>query len=398
MMVRKAFRLTDADLTHVRRELFTEIRRGLSLSGQTIAALPSYLSPPKCLQPGLCIAIDCGGTNLRAAMLRCDLGGKLSVVSGPVEAVLPVGQRDNSARAFFDAHVNLIMQLNPPSGLGLAYSFSYPSENNRAGDARLLKWTKGLTFEDIEGSLVGASLAEALAVRGIRIDRFCVLNDAVATLFAAPFHERGTSIGLIVGTGFNLATYVRGGQISKCTDWPLEKIMAVNLETGNFSPPGLTAIDRQVDQASGNPAEQGFEKAVSGLYLPALFNMLCPDGKTDLAALNDAKTLVALRNEAPDTESGKWAAAILNRSADYVSAGLAAVVDISRARAGEGKTEIWPVEIMAEGGLFWGDARYERRVLARLEASLGEGYSVNIRRTEDANLIGTARALFARGT
>ena len=44
-------------------------------------------------------------------------------------------------------------------------------------------------------------------------------------------------------------------------------LIPVNLESGNFHPPFLTAVDDTVDAISGNPGKQRFEKAVSGMYL-----------------------------------------------------------------------------------------------------------------------------------
>ena len=45
--------------------------------------------------------------------------------------------------------------------------------------------------------------------------------------------------------------------------------MAINLESGNFSPPHLTTADDALDRASDNPGAQRFEKAVPGAWLDA---------------------------------------------------------------------------------------------------------------------------------
>ena len=173
--------------------------------------------------------------------------------------------------------------------------------------------------------------------------------------------------------------------MKKCEQWPANVPMAVNLESGNFSPPNLLDVDDMLDRDSVNPGEQRYEKAISGLYLPQLFRLCCPE-----AVIKDsAAELVKIRDESAETTHGKYAAAILKRSADLVACGLAGVIDVLCSESSYAKSS---VHISAEGSLFWGDSQYRPRVSHQLKSLLGEGYSLEIHRTEHANLIGAARA------
>jgi hexokinase len=417
-----SFALSDTQLEQVQEALAVELRLGLKAQEQKVAVLPTYFSVPTAQRSGQCLAIDCGGTNIRAALVECTDNGEFKILAGPVEAKVPPSHSQTPSNVFFDKHVELVHQLGDISCVPVGYCFSYPSKNTVDGDAELLHWTKGLQFKDMVGTMVGTHLKNALNEAGVPVNSIRVLNDTVAALFSRPVLRQSTCIGLIVGTGFNIATFARGEQIKKCADWPSTEMMALNLESGNFCPPGLTSFDHALDAASNNQGAQRYEKAVSGLYLPELFARTCPGAVT----CNNGGDLVALRDRDPSSHEGQWAGAILKRSADLVASGLAAVVDVfgpldrtsrcrevqdvrerpldrtSRCREVQdvrerptGAQSKWPVEILAEGGLFWGDPKYALQVKIQLERRLGSGYSLSFRHTENANIIGAARAALA---
>ncbi|MEW6281401.1 MAG: hypothetical protein AB1758_22520, partial [Candidatus Eremiobacterota bacterium] len=164
------------------------------------------------------------------------------------------------------------------------------------------------------------------------------------------------------------------------TRWPAS--MAINLESGNFHPPNLGSADEAVDRDSDNPGAQRFEKAVSGYYLPFVFDKVCP-GVAGFDPRLGSRQLVDYRDKRPESPEGKSAARILSRSADLVAAALAGMVDHFAPEASVG--------ILAEGSLFWGDPQYSRRVSETLSALLGQR-KFGLLRKEDANLLGAACA------
>lgn len=374
------------ELQDIRGALAARIVAGLSTHGGEIAALPAYLAPPPEGMTGRAVVVDAGGTNLRAAIVELAPGGASRLLAGPESEKLPGGP-EVSAEEFFDAQAALVERLGPVHGLPVGYCFSYPSETLPSLDARLIRWTKGIQVPGVEGTSVGEALGRALGARRLRPGPVHVLNDTVATLIGGAFAHGGANrssfIGLIVGTGNNMATFLPASRIPKLGTGHFVAPMAVNLESGNFNPPHLQPFDDEVDAASENPGAQRFEKAVSGAYLPRLFARLRPAHPP----LSSAADLVRLR-DGGSGEDQRIAGELLQRSADLVAAALAAVADVL-----EGPAEIG---VLAEGSLFWGDPSYAPRTQAQLQALLGERTRARIHRLDHVNLIGSAcAALFA---
>lgn len=386
----QALALTPVQLDDIRASLKAKILRGLAKDGEEIKALPAFLPPPSPMLQGRSLVLDTGGTNMRAAVIEIDGRGS-KIVSGPLKQRVPDGRdgKEVTRADFFTAHRTLVEGLDGASvrGLPIGYCFSYPSEVLPSCDARLLQWTKGLTIPGVEGTLVGSALKESLADGLLEPGKVAVLNDTVACLLGGATAMRNEPvagvIGLIAGTGSNMAAFFEQERISKLkTSWTGP--MAINLESGNFSPPHLTAWDDALDAASNNPGRQRFEKAASGYYLPYLFQQIVPDVPGfDPAA--GSSSLADLRERAPDTEAGKVAGLLLDRAADLVAAGLAAVIDVS--------DQPGDYAILAEGGLFWGIPGFKERVESTLKSLLeGGAKTARIVHLDDANLIGSACA------
>jgi hexokinase len=390
------FALPRAALDAVRARFAERLAEGLAADGRELRALPTFLAPPRAGLTGRALVVDTGGTNVRAAIV--DLGAAPRVVAGPRTMRLPDG-RDAplDARAFWDAHAALVLELGPPEaleGLPLGFCFSYPAETLPSRDARLLRWTKGIQVAGVEGAAVGAALVDALARRGARVGAPTVVNDTVASLLAgaARAADPRASVGLIVGTGHNLASFFardaltklgpRGASANDAAD-----AMAVNLEAGNFTPPHLTALDDAVDRASINAGTQRLEKAVSGFYLPKLLQAahgVDAIGADDTRALTDRAQAFA-RGLDP-SPLARDAHALVQRSADLVAAVVAGVIDRHPRDA--------RITVLAEGGLFWGAPGYPAAFEATLAALLGAA-RVDVLRVDDANLFGAAAAALA---
>ncbi|MBI3926789.1 MAG: hypothetical protein HY319_14710 [Armatimonadetes bacterium] len=383
------FELTQDQLEDIRDALRGRIQEGLAASGREIKALPAFLPYPDPELKGTATVVDAGGTNMRAALVQLKGGGEVEVVAGPIKDSIPDGREQRvTAEQFFQAQAELVRKLAPPPKLPLGYCFSYPAETLPTKDARLLRWTKGVDIPGVEGTMVGARLQEAIRRAGLEPGPVSVMNDTVASLLGGGVvHARGQVphyIGLIVGTGTNMAALFSIDQISKvaAADWPADKKMCINLESGNFHPPHLTEWDDQVDASSDQPGTQRFEKAVSGYYLPFLLEVLCPD-LPGFDPRKGTQQLVALR-ERGEGEAAEAARLLLQRSADLVAAALVAVMD----HYGPGD-----VGILAEGSLIWGDPLYRDRVEATMARLLkGERKARIIEQRKDVNLIGAAGA------
>ena len=269
-------------LAEIKNALVARIEAGLAKDGQEIKVLPAFLAPPKEGLTGRALAIDTGGTNLRAAVLEVS-SQATRVIEGPIGATVPSG-RDGTPvdrDAFFGVHADIVAKLKLARGLPIGFCFSYPSAVEPSLDARLISWTKGIDVEGVVGTLVGEGLVDALKKRDLAPGRVTVLNDTVASLLAASSLTPASSrtIGLIVGTGHNIASFFAGERITKLSTQKVpvaHGVMAVNLESGNFHPPFLTPFDDAVDARSDNHGRQRMEKAVSGFYLPQIFAAAMP--------------------------------------------------------------------------------------------------------------------------
>lgn len=379
-------------LQAIRKSLTGRIREGLAAEGREIKALPTYLPVPDASLAGTAMVVDAGGTNMRAALIELKGNGRVDVLGGPIGERIPDGRGDErvTAAQFFGAQAELMCRLSPPSGLPVGYCFSYPAETLPSRDARLLRWTKGIDIPGVEGTMVGAQLKDALSQCNLSPGRVVVMNDTVASLMGGrvlyphlDYDER--YIGLIVGTGTNMAALIPADEITKieAESWGGRE-MLVNLESGNFTPPHLTPWDDAVDRKTDHPGLQRFEKAVSGYYLPFLFQEVCP-GVPGFEPEKGTRQLVELRDEShPNEEARRTADLLLKRSADLVAAALTAVSDLYPPR---------DFGILAEGSLIFGDPRYASRVESTIDRLVdGKRAGHIIQQRENVNLIGAASA------
>ncbi|MCX6349281.1 MAG: hypothetical protein NTV79_07270 [Candidatus Aureabacteria bacterium] len=384
----KAFRLDTPRLQEIREAFADRVREGLPETEREIRALPAFLPVPDGGIAGEAAVVDLGGTNVRAAAVSLSPGSNFFLTAGPAEARL--SPRWDDARAFFDFQAALVRSLRRAADLPLGYCFSYPARVTPERDAILFQWTKELEVPGVVGRPVGALLRSALAEGGAPPRRVAVLNDTVAALLGGYWLAGGEkafcdAIGLVVGTGTNLAAFFPAPRLGDKARGRRER-MAVNLESGNFHPPHLTAWDDELDAGRPNAGEQRLEKAVSGMYLPELYEFL-RSGKSAPPTLSAAE--MTRRAEAePSSPAGSLARALLDRSADLVAACLAGLIDALKP---PGK-----VAIIAEGAVINRTPGYReraRRVLARLlDDRDGEQERFAFLYFEHVNLVGAAAA------
>lgn len=385
-MLENEFDLSTQQLKEICEAFAQKIDEGLKADGREIACLPTFLGLPDGQQSGSALVVDTGGTNMRAAVVELS-PSEGDIRSGPIADKIPDG-RDGvsvSGRDFFAAQAQLSSKLESDAReLPLGYCFSYPARNQADGDAILLRWTKGLQIEGVIGEPVGVALRQSLKEVGFRTSQCSVLNDTVASLLGG-VHLYGSGeygqnyIGLILGTGTNMAGVFTPEQLSKVS---AKDSMVVNLESGNFQPPHLSKYDDQFDASTDTPGKQRFEKAISGYYLPQLFQSIMPDHNLS----QSSSALVELRDQGSGPESD-LAKQLLRRSARLAAAGLAAVASFYPKER--------PTGVLAEGGLLWGDPQYVPTLKEALRELTGDDRLRLIEQSENVNLLGAASAALA---
>ncbi len=330
----------------------TRLTEGLERDEQELACIPSYLSPKTPAQPETILTFDLGGTSLRAAFVNMAAGGRGTCLVGRSyrREMRTLRNPGSHARHFFAEHAE-ILPVNLSGRYPIGYCFSFPITPTPDGDARLIRWTKGVTITKMEGNYVGRSLKKYLERHfpAARFTRIRVVNDATATLHAAvTLHPADTHIAVILGTGFNIAAMIPAYRIPKLP--PVRHVqtaLPVNIEAGNLLVPCLTHYDDIVDMISVNPNAQRLEKAVSGAYLGRLFSARHPINPFNEEVTARHLTRIICAPDRFEPSQVETARELYRRSTQLSAAALAGVV----AFLTEGQDDLHRVCIAAEGSL-----------------------------------------------
>ncbi|MDR2147904.1 MAG: hexokinase [Tannerella sp.] len=406
-MENNIFELTTDQLKAVAANLHGKIQEGLQKDGKEIRCLPTFIAPKAAVDKEKVLVLDLGGTNFRATVVN--FTGETPVVHDGIKKNLEYVMKAPEGKdmeELYEEIANLVESLNLEGVKSIGYCFSYPCESTPDGDARLLFWTKGVTVKGMSNHLIGKSLMDYLNKRleKAKFTNIKVINDTVASLFAGLTDTKSQAhIGLIVGTGTNMAALIPSKKIEKL-DKAFQKndLLPVNLESGNFYPPYLTIIDDKIDRYSDNPGGQRFEKAISGMYIGRILEFIF---STDEFEKNfDAEKLTRIMSY-PDMYKEKYvtvAHQVYKRSAQLVAASLAGLI----LTITESIDNVTDIRIVAEGSLFWsGDqtgrkngkfASYKELVMKELHVLLKEfelgKLEIHVEETSQANLVGSGIA------
>ncbi len=323
------FNLDTKQLLEIACQLEQQIQEGMSKDNQEIRCLITHIPVSHLPKQGKALVLDFGGTNMRAAVVILK-DGKIQFKTPPSMDALPIKRgvtMDRESFLKFQAHIISLAQ--PDEGLPLGYCFSFPAETMENGDARPVRWTKGIAVHNTLGEPIGDLLLDYLKKQdpGLSCSHVAVINDTVASLLGAlGSGEADARIGLIVGTGCNMAILADEKSVpkwSKPEGWKGE--LPVNLESGNLHPSYLTKWDDQIDRESENPGKQRFEKAVSGAYQGRIFKAVYPDSKIDVDEGSAGLVRLLQAGDTPP-EQVKLAQTLLDRSAKLVAASLLGVI------------------------------------------------------------------------
>ncbi|MFA6507439.1 MAG: hexokinase, partial [Treponemataceae bacterium] len=336
------------------------------------------------------IALDAGGTNLRAARIRFDDNGK-PMEEASRKAAMPGTKGQVSASGFFSEIADAVEPLLSDSGAveGLGFCFSYPMEALDNADGRVLFFSKEVDAPDVVGKAIGEGLAAELKRRGLKVPgRIVLLNDTTAALLAGTAEippdgglslgkeaAGGPVIGFILGTGTNVA--YPETRIPKIGFDNESSPQIVVCETGNFRTRYLGRLDESFDSTTKNPGAYTFEKTMSGAYLGGLalymLKQAVADGVlllSDPNAFTELKTLptkdVTSFMRAPYSGEGSLSALLskedrtavssatylcsilIERAALFAAASVAAAAE----RTEGGYDPLSPVRVAVEGTTF----------------------------------------------
>ena len=409
-------RAIDVNIDSLVESFNSEMLKGLNGEKSSLRMIPTYIEAEnEFLKETPVVAIDAGGTNFRAALVKFTSRGKLEIVQ-VLSGLMPGLDREVSKKEFFEVMSGHIRQMAEKAER-IGFCFSYPTEIFPDKDGRLLQFCKEVQAPEVIGQIIGKSLLEAL---GTPEKKIVLLNDTVATLLAgksASFTKTYDSyIGYILGTGTNTCYIEANANILKNPELDKHKSMIINVESGNFGKAPRTDLDISFDNSTMNPGDYTFEKMFSGGYFGGLclyvLKTAATEGLFTAQASMDLNKIVELTAEEANSfvanisskenaltkcltgEDKKISSYIIdnliNRTARLVAANLAAVV----LKTGKGTSPGRPVLITVEGTTFY----KLHNLKTRFEKYFSEFLSgerkryVEFTQVEQSSLIGAALA------
>ena len=202
------------------------------INPESVGNINSYVNPLKeWPRNWSCVAGDMGGTHFRVARVDFDSEGNASV-SGFKDFPMPGTQGEVSCDYLFSFYEE------QKKSFGLSESalcFSYPSEIFPDGSAKILRLTKGIQLSGAVGYIINES----------------VINDTVPALIGT----RGANMGMVLGTGFNIA-YVKDGKVIDAESGIFEGFRSEDFDYGPIA-------EMQVSGAYLNPLIEKMKGVIS---------------------------------------------------------------------------------------------------------------------------------------
>ena len=281
--VKSVFSFTSRDISQLVAAFQSEMRSGLAGDRGSIAMNPSFVGRPSGTESGRFVTLDLGGTNVRATVVEI-VGGALRVLK---QESFRLASATGSASDLFDPIAGFLGKVLEDDGeYTLGFIFAYPMDQTGIRSGSLSKWTKELNFDGVEGKdavrLLERAVADAAAAFPVlrRLTVGALANDTVGVLAAGAYLDPRCDMGLIVGTGTNMAAAVPANMLGRhLPSAPgRQGEMIINMECGNFD--GVrhiqTAYDRRLD-AESDTEGQLIEKMVSGRYLGEIARLAVSD-------------------------------------------------------------------------------------------------------------------------
>ena len=252
-----------------------EMTRGLDGQPSSLPMIPTYIETSRAVPRGQrVIALDAGGTNMRAALVSFSDAG-LPVVEGMARHRMPGVDAALTKEQFFRALADAVRpHLNGTDRIG--FCFSYPAEITPQKDGPAHPVHQG---DQGDAAWTGSSWAQAWRTRSPTaqrqpVARIILLNDTVATLLAGRNALAGRRfddfIGLVCGTGLNAAYVERNALIRKIPGLDPGRLAGGEHRVRVVCPGRTGPVDDAFDATMANPGKYRNEKCISGAYLGAL--------------------------------------------------------------------------------------------------------------------------------
>jgi hexokinase len=142
------FHYDSLDPSALIKEISIDMDRGLKGLSSSLPMIPSYISPVSKTLPGKTVlALDAGGTNLRASRVRFDGEGK-AMPEGTEKRPMPGTKGRVNAVQFFDQIAESALPLLAGASAtsagkieGIGFTFSYPMDIQTNADGILMSFS-----------------------------------------------------------------------------------------------------------------------------------------------------------------------------------------------------------------------------------------------------------------
>lgn len=393
-------KLSDQVMRKLHDHIQIEMQRGLSMPEQSLRMLHSYIDhAPEGQERGDYLAIDFGGTNMRVLHVR--LLGERQMKWEGAHWRIPNALRQGKGTELFGWMAGCVREFTSarstiPFSSRIGFCFSFPIHQQALDSAMLLQWNKGFDIPECIGQDVAELLNDAFKSDGSPFRVGAIVNDAVSLLLARTYENPRCKVGAVLGTGFNAAYWEDWTCIPKLASdaaddddgYATHMQTIINTEMGGM-PLECNGLDQQLDTSSDNPGNQLLEKRVSGMYMGKLWELACR--QAGLAHADEGYS-TAVMSQVEKKQWPGWEAArqISNRSAQYISCALAAIIDKHCAGMKERNNDD-DLEIVMEGSVIEKYFEYKDRVEHDLHSVFGLS-SVRIVVVDQYSGIGAALA------
>ncbi|MGI6669246.1 MAG: hypothetical protein ACOX4M_07585 [Acetivibrionales bacterium] len=360
-----------------------EISDGLEGRGG-LPMRPAFIGPVRSIGREYdCVAVDIGGTVLRVAEVHVFPDGSQELKNVRTRPVPGLESGIDEAAFFHEiAEFAEIRKTRMP----VAVSFSHDMESVPGPDAKMLGWSKELKIRNMTGATVAGALRMASGMPGLKI---AVVNDSVAATLGCPAGEGSNSMGVIVGTGFNICCPFRTAEITKLEPGNYGEWMIVNTEIGASRAFPKGKYDSMVILSSTDPELFHAEKQCSGRYLQEIIALALADAREHgliqkdytRMTLREMSGLTTIQN-GDDGLAGAIVCEAKKRSAEIAAICTAALAKRMKSQS---------LHVMTEGSVINRMPGYRSLYEKRLRELTGS--QINLYSADNACLRGAARII-----
>ncbi|MBR2672188.1 MAG: hypothetical protein IKE27_08305 [Oscillospiraceae bacterium] len=398
-----------------------KLQMGYGLDGtpDSLLMIPTFIPVTgKIKRDKSVITIDCGGTNLRVALVTFNDYGKALI--SDFKKYPMIGTEDPvDADTFFDRLAEYIAPLCEYSD-DIGFCFSFPCEIQPNKDGKIIIINKGVRISGAENRMLGEGLNGALEKLGIKPKNITVINDTVAAMLAGISENMNRKysnyFGFIYGTGINMCYAEQTSRIGKISGLRrVPKVMGINMENGDYNGFTQGKLDLLFDTETPDPGNHPFEKMISGAYFGRLLYLTmqkaCSNEMYSKAFAKGFESVSVITLKDVDEfilypEGDNLLASICANNTDreityYIidelyerAARMVAVTFCATMEASEtGHDPLEPVCITVEGTAYSRSPIFPKKLQACIDRYIEpKGLYCDIVQVRDADLIGTAIA------